>query len=29
MPDQAPYRRQVLDHLGLGAGMFDDSALAT
>jgi hypothetical protein len=24
MPDQAPYRRQVLDHLGLVAGMFDE-----
>jgi transposase len=23
MPDQAPYRSQVLDHLGLVAGMFD------
>jgi transposase len=23
MPDQPTYRRQVLDHLGLGAGMFD------
>jgi hypothetical protein len=23
MPDQPPYRSQVLDHLGLGAGMFD------
>jgi transposase len=24
MPDQAPYRSQVLDHLGLVAGMFDE-----
>ena len=24
MPDQPPYRSQVLDHLGLGAGMFDE-----
>jgi transposase len=24
MPAQAPYRRQVLDHLGLVAGMFDE-----
>src|SRR5262249_3611372 len=24
MPDQLPYRRQVLDHLGLVAGMFDE-----
>jgi transposase len=24
MPDQAPYRRPVLDHLGLVAGMFDE-----
>ena len=23
MPDQPPYRSQVLDHLGLVAGMFD------
>ena len=27
MPDQPPYRRQVLDHLGLGAGMFDELGL--
>ena len=24
MPDQPPYRSQVLDHLGLVAGMFDE-----
>ena len=24
MPDQPPYRSQVLDHLGLIAGMFDE-----
>jgi transposase len=24
MPDQTPYRSQVLDHLGLVAGMFDE-----
>jgi transposase len=24
MPDRPPYRRQVLDHLGLVAGMFDE-----
>ena len=27
MPDQAPYRSQVLDHLGLVAGMFDELGL--
>src|SRR5438093_5404836 len=27
MPDQPPYRRQVLDHLGLGAGMCDELGL--
>jgi transposase len=27
MPDQPPYRSQVLDHLGLVAGMFDDLGL--
>jgi len=27
MPNQAPYRSQVLDHLGLVAGMFDELSL--
>ena len=27
MPNQAPYRSQVLDHLGLVAGMFDELAI--
>src|SRR5882724_11669642 len=27
MPDQLSYRRQVLDHLGLVAGMFDELGL--
>jgi transposase len=27
MPNPSPYRRQVLDHLGLVAGMFDDLGL--
>ena len=27
MPDHAPYRRQVLDHLGLVAGRFDALAM--
>jgi transposase len=27
MPDQTSYRRQVLDHLGLVAGMFDELGL--
>jgi transposase len=27
MPDQPSYRRQVLDHLGLVAGMFDALAI--
>jgi hypothetical protein len=28
MPDQPTYLRQVLDHLGLVAGMFDELGLA-
>jgi transposase len=27
MPDHTPYRRHVLDHLGLVAGMFDELGL--
>jgi hypothetical protein len=27
MPEQAPYRSQVLDHLGLVAGMVDELAI--
>ena len=28
MPQQPPYRAQVLDHLGLVAGMFDELGVA-